>query len=342
MERSHRTWLIWLVLCSYANAITFYKSNCSDISSDPSTNIILIGIHRNHLTIIDRRFWVFEIERTLFIGYDFRILFGKMYTKMPIQKLWPHAYRVREDENRFEKLRHHVRFGWIWSEYNLTFAYQTKRNDEKLRFFSYDLASDRWHWNVTVKQSLATTKVNKDLVFISNMLPNRQRMWLIRYRRHDRQILMARYDSLKQWYFLCSADLVDDGRSIDNVTIGNNSCTPESIAPMALDDQPIIKAFQTHTRFFFITNRYVYYVSSSLVRSKSLLLGIRFQMQRKEIEKLFICEPSILQFIQYNPKSVFILMMFTLIGIAAIIYGIYLSSLSGQRSIRNLVMKSKK
>ena len=327
------------------------------------------------MTIIDRRFWVFEIERTLFIGYDFRILFGKMYTKMPIQKLWPHAYRVREDENRFEKLRHHVRFGWIWSEYNLTFAYQTKRNDEKLRFFSYDLASDRWHWNVTVKQSLAPTKVNKDLVFISNMLPNRQRMWLIRYRRHDRQILMARYDSLKQWYFLCSADLVDDGRSIDNVTIGNNSCTPESIAPMALDDQPIIKAFQTHTRFFFITNRYVYYVSSSLVRSKSLLLGIRFQMQRKEIEKLFICEPSILQFIQYNrmyiinifivhvcikktklmkkifffshhtnttAKSVFILMMFTLIGIAAIIYGIYLSSLSGQRSIRNLVMKSKK
>ncbi|OTF77565.1 hypothetical protein BLA29_011461, partial [Euroglyphus maynei] len=196
------------------------------------------------------------------------------------------------------------RFGWIWSENNLTFAYhQTKRNsdnDEDLQFFSYDLAYDRWDWNVTISKSLTTTKVNTELVFISNMSPNRQKLWLIRYRRSDRQILMASYDSLKQWYFLCSADLTDDGRIVDNVTISNHSCSVKSMAPMAKDDQPIIKAFQTHTRFFFITNHYVYYVSSLLIRRKSRLLGLTFPMKRKKIDELFICEPSILQMIKDN------------------------------------------
>ncbi|XP_027199102.1 uncharacterized protein LOC113793288 [Dermatophagoides pteronyssinus] len=326
-------YLIWIFLCP-VNAITFFQSNCSGISSNPSANILLIGMRRNHLTIIDRRFFVFEIERSLFTNNGFRIPFGYMYLKMPFEKRWPEAFSNSSDKKRFEKLQPYVRFGFIWSEYNLTFAYE---NENKISFFSYDLNYDRWYWNVTVVKPL--TKMSKEIVFISNLSPNRDKLGLIRFRKKDGQILMTRYGHLEQSYFLCSVDLIDDGRRIENVTLGNNPCAVEKRTPIALDGEPIIKAFETQTYFFFLTKKYIYHVSSIIMRNTSLELGLSFQMKREKIEEIFLCEASIVQWTMDNSLIVVMIAILIFAGIAAIIYDNYLSSIHEQSIRRSVIIK---
>ncbi|UXI15231.1 hypothetical protein NH340_JMT01174 [Sarcoptes scabiei] len=72
-----------------SEAIFFAKTICQSFIKAPHLDILLIGIHRNSLVIIDRNFLVYELPLTIFRALDFTISFEKILAKTTIEKRWP-------------------------------------------------------------------------------------------------------------------------------------------------------------------------------------------------------------------------------------------------------------
>lgn len=277
------------------NVFCFNKTICQSFIKAPHLDILLIGIHRNSLVIIDRNFLVYELPLTIFRALDFTISFEKILAKTTIEKRWPSNRKNWMQD--FQHKKNVIELGWIWSEYNLTFAYRISRN-KSVQFGSIDSSlNNRWISNVSIhKEFHKFFKKKRNFCFMSNSDPEPNH--LLVFKLEDGNLMMSQYDPI-QWYYLCSDDknreTITKPVSI-GVFLSRIKCERSIFTELFKSKQNLLHCFQSESQLFLITSALVFHVSHLITQQSRS--NETFLMRRRKMNEFFQCNHILIDWIE--------------------------------------------